>query len=430
MLRGLMVILLSVMSLILGKAHAFYRGQYDLTSSTQIIGIIGLIFLTVFFAYSFGLPEKPSLRTHFRTALIASIAPVIVLALVQTVIGGFLVPRLVLALSVPVNTMVLVVLSRVSRSAEQSGRQTDVACLLVSHDLAARIVQDASGDIEIPVEVALIISPNEPLSPLDFSTRCVTSGISVVVVSENAVGQNDVTECLQEVHSLGVKIRTVSGFYDSYVGKFPVNVGELSLPPDDPDSHRVFYSRISRLLDIAVAVIGLGGLLLMLPFVVVGNAVGNRGPLFYSQERVGKQGRIFRMHKFRSMEPGGVGSQWTSESDSRVTRFGRVMRLTHIDEFPQFWNILNGDLSLIGPRPEQPAYVAQLTQSIPRYEERHITKPGLTGWAQVNYPYGASEEDSFEKLQYDLWYVRHQRLWVDVKIMARTFRHIVGMGGR
>jgi len=425
-----MIISLTISLLILGKIHASYRGLYDLSSSNRVLWIFVMSALTAFFAYAFGFPEKPSLRTIFRTTLVATFSPVIIVAIIQTAVGAFFIPRMLLLLSIPVNTVLLYSIALLSRRVESSRHRVDLACLIATYDVAERLIVDIAFGTEVPVEVTLTLSVREMQSATEFAECCSTAGVSVIAVQESFAGRPDVAECLQEAHKLGVKIRTVTDFYDDYVGKVAVGVGELALPIDDPGAHRVVYSRISRLIDISVGLLGVISLAMLIPVVAFGNLVGNRGPLFYSQERVGRGGSVFQMYKFRSMRPGGTTSQWTSDADSRVTAFGRLMRLTHIDEVPQFWNILKGDLSLIGPRPEQPVYVDQLIKAIPRYDERHTVRPGLSGWAQVNYPYGASEKDSFEKLQYDLWYIKHQRLWVDVKIIARTVRHVIGLGGR
>ena len=171
-------------------------------------------------------------------------------------------------------------------------------------------------------------------------------------------------------------------------------------------------------------------LILFIPIVFIGNLIGNRGPLLYAQERIGKSQDIFRIYKFRSMIPGSSVGEWTKKNDSRVTGFGKFLRLSHVDELPQVVNILRGDLSIVGPRPEQPHYVNQLAESIPYYRSRHLVRPGLTGWAQINYPYGADEIDAFEKLQYEFWYLQHQSMWLDFRIIARTFRHVLGFKGR
>jgi sugar transferase (PEP-CTERM system associated) len=153
-----------------------------------------------------------------------------------------------------------------------------------------------------------------------------------------------------------------------------------------------------------------------------------KDPLFYHQDRVGLNGRIFTIHKFRTMRTdaeAGTGPVWSTANDTRVTRVGRFMRKTRLDEIPQLWNVLVGDMSLIGPRPERPAFVEKLTEQIPYYGQRHVIKPGVTGWAQVRYSYGASVEDAIEKMQYDLYYVKNLSLMFDVVIALETIKTVV-----
>jgi len=159
----------------------------------------------------------------------------------------------------------------------------------------------------------------------------------------------------------------------------------------------------------------------------------SRGPVFYKQERVGKHGRPFILTKFRSMRVDAEtdGPVWASKRDERTTRVGRIIRKIRIDEIPQFWNILRGEMSFVGPRPERPHFVAQLAREIPYYEQRHLIAPGLTGWAQIKYPYGASIEDSRQKLQYDLFYIKNHSLFLDAIIMFETIKIILfGRGGQ
>ena len=159
----------------------------------------------------------------------------------------------------------------------------------------------------------------------------------------------------------------------------------------------------------------------------------SRGPVFYKQERVGENGRSFVLTKFRSMRVDAEtdGPVWASKRDERTTRVGRIIRKIRIDEIPQFWNILRGEMSFVGPRPERPHFVAQLAREIPYYEQRHLIAPGLTGWAQIKYPYGASIEDSRQKLQYDLFYIKNHSLFLDAIIMFETIKIILfGRGGQ
>jgi sugar transferase (PEP-CTERM system associated) len=160
---------------------------------------------------------------------------------------------------------------------------------------------------------------------------------------------------------------------------------------------------------------------------------GGRGPIFYRQVRVGENWRLFQLIKFRSrrVDAESNGPQWATKNDSRVTRVGAFMRKTRIDELPQLFNVLKGDMSFVGPRPERPMFVEQLSQNIPFYSERHRVKPGVTGWAQICYPYGASEEDAQQKLQYDLYYVKNYSLFLDLLILLQTAEVILwGRGAR
>jgi lipopolysaccharide/colanic/teichoic acid biosynthesis glycosyltransferase len=180
------------------------------------------------------------------------------------------------------------------------------------------------------------------------------------------------------------------------------------------------------------AAAGVVVLAVVTPVVWIGNRLGNQGPLIYRQTRVGKGGEEFQILKFRTMRPAqpGDSTAWTAEDDPRITRFGAWLRKSHLDELPQVVNILRGDLSVVGPRPEQPQYVRELEAKIPFYGLRHLVRPGLTGWAQVKYPYGASEGDALEKLQYEFFYLRHQGLVLDLRITGRTLRSVLGRGGR
>lgn len=179
------------------------------------------------------------------------------------------------------------------------------------------------------------------------------------------------------------------------------------------------------------------GLIASIP-IAIGTAIliklESRGPIFYRQERVGKNGRTFNVIKFRSMRNDAEAAGrpiWASDNDARVTSVGRVIRKVRIDEIPQFWNIIKGEMKFVGPRPERPQFVEQLAHEIPFYEHRHLVAPGLTGWAQVRYPYGASVEDARHKLEFDLYYIKNQTLKLDLLIVLQTVKIILlGRGGR
>lgn len=181
-------------------------------------------------------------------------------------------------------------------------------------------------------------------------------------------------------------------------------------------------ARLRRSLDVMLSFSVLLFCLPLLVAIAVAVAATSRGSVLYYQDRVGLNGCLFRMIKFRSMrvDAEADGAQWAAKGDTRVTPLGRVLRLTRLDELPQLFNVLAGSMSLVGPRPERPVFVTQLSAVIPFFEDRTLVRPGLTGWAQVNYPYGASVEDARKKLAYDLYYLQHRSLWLDAKILLRT----------
>jgi lipopolysaccharide/colanic/teichoic acid biosynthesis glycosyltransferase len=199
---------------------------------------------------------------------------------------------------------------------------------------------------------------------------------------------------------------------------------------DIQELHAQRYANLKRFMDLGVSAVGAVPLLVAIPVVWVLDRLGNPGPLFYRQVRVGKGGHEFTILKFRTMAPAEGEGAWTAENDDRLSRIGRWMRRVHLDELPQIVNIVRGDLSLVGPRPEQPRYVAELAEKIPFYDVRHLVHPGLTGWAQVKFRYGASVSDAHEKLQYEFYYLRHQNLALDLRIIARTIRSVLHRQGR
>jgi len=179
---------------------------------------------------------------------------------------------------------------------------------------------------------------------------------------------------------------------------------------------------MKALMDFGLAFLLLMGSLVIWPFIALAIKMDSKGQVFFTQERVGKNGKIFKLIKFRSMieDAEKEGPVWPHLNDIRITSVGKVLRLFHLDELPQLINIIRGEMSLVGPRPERPEFEKALRKTIPLFKLRNKVKPGITGWAQVNYPHVASLEDSDKKLEYDLYYIKHRSLWFDLKILAKT----------
>ncbi|NND87898.1 MAG: sugar transferase, partial [Flavobacteriaceae bacterium] len=228
----------------------------------------------------------------------------------------------------------------------------------------------------------------------------------------------------------GVPIREYTQVYEEITRRVPVQHVDKDFYryfPFSRSNQNKLYLFFHRILDLLFSVLGLFFGIIVLPIILIGNVVGNRGPIFYTQERVGKNGKTFYIYKFRSMVINAEeqGAQFAQKSDTRVTSFGRFLRRSRFDEIPQFINVIKGDMSVIGPRPERPVFVKELSKQIPFYEVRHLVKPGVTGWAQVNAMYGSSKEDALEKLQYDLYYIKRRSLFLDISIVIKTLSTII-----
>jgi lipopolysaccharide/colanic/teichoic acid biosynthesis glycosyltransferase len=211
------------------------------------------------------------------------------------------------------------------------------------------------------------------------------------------------------------------------------HIGEhwaASIPLDHP-GNKALRRITKRLFDLFWAGLGVVFLLLLFPLVALMIYLDSPGPFLYRQERLGRNGKLFRVYKFRSMVTDAEknGAVWAEEDDPRITPVGKILRKTHFDEFPQFFNILMGDMSVVGPRPERPEFVETLTEKIPFYRVRLAVKPGMAGWGLIHQGYGSSIEDALKKLEYDLYYIKHQSLGLDFQILLRTFWDALTMRG-
>ncbi|HSD14413.1 MAG TPA: sugar transferase [Flavobacterium sp.] len=233
----------------------------------------------------------------------------------------------------------------------------------------------------------------------------------------------------------GIVIREYTQVYETSTNRLPVQFTEKDFYkyfPFSRSNQNKLYQYSIRLFDVVVSIIGLTFGLVLIPFLVLGNFMGNRGPLLYTQERIGKNGIPFKIYKLRSMVTNAEsnGAVFATVNDTRITPFGKFLRKTRIDEFPQFINILKGDMAVIGPRPERPVFVSQIAEVMPFYQTRHVIKPGLTGWAQVKHSYGENIDDSLIKLQYDLYYIKHRSLFLDVNIVIKTLSTVLFFRGQ
>lgn len=293
--------------------------------------------------------------------------------------------------------------------------------------------QELAGENESDFTDSSVLTAQKEVRLFDILSQQAWSGViiddNLRTLSESTVRQ------LMDMRLRGVYIYKTEEFYEEFFEKIPPLLIE-----DDwfafTSGFGLFHNRINlklkRLIDVLVT-----GLLcsLALPIgllTALAIKLDSPGPIFYSQVRTGLNGHKFKVHKFRSMYQDAEkrGAQWASTKDPRITRIGKLIRLTRIDELPQLWNVLTGEMSLIGPRPERPEFDIELRQQIPYYDIRYLVKPGITGWAQVRYPYGASVEDAYQKVAYDLYYIKNYSLLLDIAIVLKTLRVIFLGKGR
>ncbi|HOK77552.1 MAG TPA: exopolysaccharide biosynthesis polyprenyl glycosylphosphotransferase [Verrucomicrobiota bacterium] len=312
--------------------------------------------------------------------------------------------------------------------------------VLLGRQSLAEFFGDLIKQHRAPIQVVEVIQPTVQLSE---GTANSAADPAMAEVLRRVIEEWDVDEIvdglgngpwvttrgqLQRCLSRGVSISTLSSFVERHFMFVPVQFidADWFLHADIEFGHP-YYFVLKRFLDLVISSVGLALTSPLLLLAALAIKIEDRGPILYSQIRTGLFNRPFRMWKLRTMSPDAEksGPQWAKKNDERVTYVGKVLRRIRLDEVPQFYNVLMGEMSLVGPRPERPELITQLSAVIPFFEERHLVQPGLTGWAQINLPYGASVEDAQKKLSYDLYYVKHASLALDLHIMLRTFASLM-----
>lgn len=422
-------------ALVLGLSdfHATYVGHYS-TASSRLAWALGYVAVLCVAAYAVGLPDLPRNAYHaLWLALGANLAAALFISVVQLALGAAVLPRFVVFWTASLLVPAYALCAFVAAQGRRDERRRDRVLAVLTPEEGVAFSTDIQGS-ERRTSVAQIIGHEDATGGSGREVLIETFAqvdASLLVLDRLAQNDESIVAQAAKLHSRGVRVRTLSLFYDEWLGKLPLSELErVALMFDIGELHRLRYGPVKHLVDAFAATLGLVLLAALVPAVALANVFGNRGPLLFRQPRVGKGGTEFNILKFRTMRPGSTDSQWTRDQDKRVTPVGKWLRRTHLDELPQVINILRGEVAIVGPRPEQPRYVQTLSEKIPFYDLRHLIRPGLTGWAQLNYHYGGSELDALEKLQYEFYYLRHQGLALDLRIMVRTLREVVGRGGR
>ena len=296
-------------------------------------------------------------------------------------------------------------------------------------ELVSIELTDSGKKLKEPISFP-ILGPSPKLLEI-VSSQDVT--ILVLAITHEVSGElyQVLADCMQQ----GVQTISMPAIYEEITGKVPIeHIGgewSVAMPLTHPGLARAW--RISkRLFDLFWVFLGLIFLGVAFPLIAAAIYLDSPGPILYTQIRLGRNGNLFNIYKFRSMIPGAESGKavWAEKNDPRITRVGKLLRKMHLDEFPQFVNIIKGEMSVVGPRPERPQIVEQISEQIPFFRVRHAVKPGMVGWGLIHHGYGASVEDALVKLQYDLYYIKHQSLWLDLYILIQTLLNTIRFKGR
>jgi len=292
---------------------------------------------------------------------------------------------------------------------------------LGKHPLAQKLAKEFQQNPQLGYRVVGFLNKNR-----NIYTQVKNKKIETLIIAENLEKKSKLTENLYKCLPLKINFMDLAKAYETLFYKIPIDfVNQTWFLENLAEGEKKVYDKLKRVGDILVAgfLIAITSPLWVLFACLI--KVEDKGPIFYKQKRVGKDRKEFWLWKFRSMKVGAekMGKpKWAEKDDPRVTKIGKILRKTHLDELPQMINILKGDISLVGPRPERPEFVKKLEKEIPHYHLRHIIKPGFTGWAQIKFRYARSLMDSHEKFQYDLYYIKNRSLFLDLGILLKTFQ--------
>ncbi|NDJ59777.1 MAG: sugar transferase [Chloroflexi bacterium] len=422
--------------------------EFILSESVWFVVLAGLWLLLARANDFYDLRVASSLRKTLRRLLTITAQTWIVYLLVFFVISTRdALPRLFI-LYYGVASVILIGLWRVWRPALLGWASQPRRTLIVGTDWSAETIidtmRDFAGDeydlrglIGSSEEVGRVIGGVPVLgSAADLMNFVHRDRISELIITKTHSLSGEMFQAIMDAYEQGITVIPMPLLYENITGRVPVehvdNDWAVVFLPIQTNGSFDPYPFLKRFIDLSLALVGLSAFLITFPFIALAVLLDSRGGIFYAQKRVGLNGCTFSMYKYRSMVADAeavTGAVFSERGDPRVTRVGRFLRKTRLDELPQVLNILRGDMSVIGPRPERPEHVHRLTQKIPFYRTRLIVRPGLTGWAQVRYDYGSTDEDALIKLQYDLYYIRHSSLLLDVNIILRTVGKVVTMSG-
>jgi len=421
-------------------------GHVDQALWMQHLGPFSLIFaiwIIIFFIN--GLYEIRKVRNDFKFYgnLVKNLIINALLAVLffYLILGNFttLKPQTVLVILLGIFTVLFLIWRKIFYKLISSDTLRNNLAIIGVNETSLLLAEEIITKPHFGYKLKLIINPDYSEIPekyqivlvskdiSDLKNQLITNEINTVVTINNPKYSPEVARHLFESINLKIQYFNLTDFYEKITGKIPVTALEQNWFLENiTQKNNSWFKAVKRIIDVSCSLTFGIISLIFLPILAILIRLESKGPIIYKQDRIGLNGKKLMVYKLRSMVNNAEKNKevWAEKNDCRITRIGKFIRKTRLDEIPQFWNILIGNMSFVGPRPERPNFVTQLKQEVPFYNERHLVKPGLTGWAQINFPYGSTSADAKEKLQYDLFYIKNQSIALDISIILKTINAI------
>jgi len=418
-----------VLSLLLRYGETEARALWDIHVFPFTI-VITLWVCVFYIARLYDLLQlSPKIESTTRLWSASVVAVVIASVLFYTIPALVITPKIILALFAIISTILLTIWRYCMGVIARQSKKLQVLLLGGGTE-----VDELIAYISRHPQLGYAICAHENIPTPTSTQNIVSRNIDLVVVTTHALAHGTVVNELFQLLPSGLIVMDFASFYERVTGRIPLShISETWFLENISEKEKRSFELLKRMIDIVLALIIAIPSLLITPLIAVLVLLESGRPVFYRQERTGKLGKQFWLMKFRTMrnDAEAGGPQWARHNDPRITVVGSFLRKTRIDELPQVWNVLKGDISFIGPRPERPELITTLEKNIPFYHMRHLVRPGLSGWAQINPPYYyGTHEESLLKVQYDLFYIKHRSIGLDLSIALKTLAVILSRSGR
>ncbi len=429
-------------SLFLSLLLRFYPNYTKITFLNHLIyfSIVYILWLIMIFSFRFyetNRPIKNHLEITVNTLYFSLINLFLSVLYFYLVPNQFITPKTILLFNVVIFAGLFFLWRNFANKFLYRYNQKQ-NCLIITN--SQHLINSIKQKPEFDLNIKKFINPisniefegKEKIELNDLDLFLEQNKIQNIIIDDELLFNKEISKKLLQCLNLKIEIIKTSDFYEKFLGKVAIkNINQVWIISNLNENKKYVFDIVKNIFDKVASSIFIIISIILAPFIIIAIKIDSRGPIFFSQIRTGKNNKTFLAIKFRTMIINAEqnGAQWATENDSRITSVGKFLRKSRLDEIPQLINILKGEMSLIGPRPERPEFIQMLKKEIPYYNQRLLAKPGLTGWAQINFPYGNSVEDALEKLEYDLYYIKNRSFALDISIILKTIHTVLKREG-